>query len=33
MYYGAIRPEATVRDVNVGRKFLAEYQSIIFRSC
>jgi len=31
MYYGAIRPEATVRDVNVGRKFLAEYQSIIFK--
>jgi trehalose synthase len=31
MYYGAVEPEANVRDVNVGRKFLAEYQSIIFK--
>ena len=31
MYYGAVEPEAIVRDVNVGRKFLAEYQSIIFK--
>jgi trehalose synthase len=31
MYYGAIEPEATVRDVNVGHKFLADYQSIIYK--
>jgi trehalose synthase len=31
MYYGAVDPEARVRDVNVGHKFLADYQSIILK--
>jgi trehalose synthase len=31
MYYGAVEPEAHVRDINVGHKFLADYQSIIFK--
>jgi len=31
MYYGAVEPEVSVRDVNVGHKFLADYQSIIFK--
>ncbi len=31
MYYGAVEPEAHVRDVNAGRKFLADYQSIILK--
>jgi trehalose synthase len=31
MYYGAVEPEVSVREVNVGHKFLADYQSIIFK--